>query len=71
MHDDFSDRSITSGLHSINIELEDRHWVEDNIGGWANDPRPLHLRIAETVASNVIPFAAIAAMLFFATKALG
>jgi hypothetical protein len=70
VHDDSSDRSITSGHHSINVELADRHWVEDNIGGWANDPRPLYLRIAEIVAANVIPFAAVAIMLLVATKAL-
>lgn len=54
----------------MSVEIADRHSIEDNIGGWANDPRPLHLRIAEIVAANVIPFAAIAVMLFVATKAL-
>ncbi len=55
-HPSLRPEPVDTSIWSPGVEMSDRHWREDNIGGWATDPRPLHIRIAEVLVANLLIF---------------
>lgn len=53
MRSDEFERMDTS-IWSTDAQLQLRHELESEIGGWANDPRPLWLRIVEALTATAL-----------------
>ena len=63
-HPSLRDERVDTSIWSPDVVVSDHNTWEDHNGGWANDPRPLYVRMAEVVAQSVLPLAAFALALF-------
>ncbi len=63
-----SDRPIATGVHALSVELDDRHWREDNIEGWADGSRSLPRRLAEVLAGNLLLIGLCLGLMYVLTK---